>query len=601
MVSRTTRVRARDKGRWKISCAAFSEGPSGPSPDQEQRGSSLGSGFVVDHNGYILTNNHVVERASRIRVKFNGDPTQYDARVIGTDKETDLAVIKIEKSNLTPAKIGNSDSIQVGDWAVAIGSPFGFQETVTAGIISAKARDIPGDSTAFQHFLQTDAAINPGNSGGPLLNINGEVIGINTQIASRSGGYQGIGFAMPINTAVNVYNQIIKSGKVTRGSIGIHFREGGQSQSLLKAFNATQGVFVEKVEPGGPAEKAGLQPEDIITSVGGQRLTKSGDLIDIVADTPVGTALKVEYIRDGKPRTTTVTVGDRMKVFASQFGNSDQQSEEGDQSEATPARFGISIQNLTDRMKENLHIKEDGVLVQGVEPGSFAEEDLGLTQGDVITAVNRKPVTNVDEFKRIQSSLKTGDAVALRVLTNTGTAQKPVWQQHLSCGNRFPLRMRNKSFWIVFAAVALCLWVVPQAQAKSHKTATRKAATKTSKSRARKTSAGRTTRASSKGKHNRRGRYSAHASAPAASWRNRQLAPTSDRYREIQQALASKGYLKSTPNGAWDGESQEALKRFQADQHLDQTGKLNSLSLIALGLGPAKTESPAGSPAISQQ
>ncbi len=412
----------------------FFGGPSGPSPDQEQRGSSLGSGFVVDHNGYIITNNHVVERASRIRVKFNGDPTQYDARVIGTDKETDLAVIKIDKANLTPAKIGNSDSIQVGDWAVAIGSPFGFQETVTAGIISAKSRDIPGDSTAFQHFLQTDAAINPGNSGGPLLNINGEVIGINTQIASRSGGYQGIGFAMPINTAVKVYNQIIKSGKVTRGSIGIHFSEGGQSSSLLKAYNASNGVFVQKVEPGGPAEKAGLQAEDIITSIGGQRLIKSSDLIDIVADTPVGTALKVEYMRDGKPRTTSVTVGDRIKVFASQFGNAETQSDESDNPEATAARFGISIQNITPRMKDSLGLKENGVMVQGVEANSFAEDDLGLAQGDVIVAINRKPVTNVDDFKRIQSSLKAGDAVALRVLTNTGTPQKPNWQVHYPAG-----------------------------------------------------------------------------------------------------------------------------------------------------------------------
>ncbi len=368
-------------------------------------------------------------------MKFNGDPTEYDARVIGTDKDTDLAVIKIDKNNLTPAKIGNSDAIQVGDWAVAIGSPFGFQETVTAGIISAKSRDIPGDSTPFQHFLQTDAAINPGNSGGPLLNINGEVIGINTMIASRSGGYQGIGFAMPINTAVKVYNQIIKSGNVTRGSIGITFSEGGQSQSLLKAYNAPNGVFVQKIEPGGPAEKAGLKAEDIITTIGGQRLIKSGDLIDIVADTPVGTALKVDYIRDGKPHTTTVTVGDRNKVFASRFGGADAEPDGGDSAGATPARFGISIQNLSDRMKDSMGIKENGVVVQSVEPGSFAEEDLGLVQGDVILAINRKPVRNVDEFKSIQSALKTGDAVALRVLSNAGTAQKPVWQQRYVAGN----------------------------------------------------------------------------------------------------------------------------------------------------------------------
>ncbi len=226
-------------------------------PDQAQRrGFALGSGVVVDRAGYILTNNHVVDKADRIQVKFSGDPTQYEAKVVGTDPQTDLAVIRVEgKHDLTPAKIGNSDAVQVGDWAVAIGSPFGFQATVTTGIISAKERDIPGDSTQFQHFLQTDAAINPGNSGGPLLNIRGEVIGINTAIASRSGGYQGIGFALPINTAVTVYNDIIKTGKVTRGSIGIRFSsaDSEQGRSLLKSYGVSEGAFVQQVAPGGPA------------------------------------------------------------------------------------------------------------------------------------------------------------------------------------------------------------------------------------------------------------------------------------------------------------------------------------------------------------
>src|SRR5690242_19110213 len=194
----------------------------GPPSAGPRRSYSLGSGVVVDKNGYIITNDHVVAKATRVQVKFNGDPTEYEAKVIGTDTPTDIAVLKVDRASLVAAKIGNSDAVQVGDWAVAIGSPFGFQATVTAGIISAKSRDIPGDNTmnsGFQHFIQTDAAINPGNSGGPLLNINGEVIGINTMIASRSGGYQGIGFALPINTAVKLYNQIIKTGKVTRGSI----------------------------------------------------------------------------------------------------------------------------------------------------------------------------------------------------------------------------------------------------------------------------------------------------------------------------------------------------------------------------------------------
>src|SRR5579863_9225303 len=245
--------------------------PGGPqfqfNEPEDQRSASLGSGVVVDRNGYILTNNHVVEKATRITVKFMNDATEYPATVIGTDTDTDLAVIHVDKKNLTAAKIGNSDALQVGDWSIAIGSPFGFQATVTAGIVSALGRDIEGDPKAsFQHFIQTDAAINPGNSGGPLANIRGEVIGINTMIASRSGGYQGIGFAMPINTGVKVYNQIIKNGHVTRGSIGIRFQES--NESLLKVYGAEHGgIFVYKIEPNGPADKAGVKPEDIVVSI----------------------------------------------------------------------------------------------------------------------------------------------------------------------------------------------------------------------------------------------------------------------------------------------------------------------------------------------
>ena len=250
----------------------------------QRKGQALGSGVVVDKAGYILTNNHVVDKADRIQVKFNDDPVEYDAKVIGVDVATDLAVIRVEgKKELTVAKIGNSDAVQVGDWAIAIGSPFGYQATVTAGIISAKERDVD-PSMQFQHFLQTDAAINPGNSGGPLLNIRGEVIGINTAIATRTGGYQGVGFALPVNTAAQVYNDIIKNGRVTRGSIGIRFTpsDTDQARANLKVAGVKEGVFVVQVTPGGPSEKAGMKEGDVIVAINGKPVRDGNELIGTV-------------------------------------------------------------------------------------------------------------------------------------------------------------------------------------------------------------------------------------------------------------------------------------------------------------------------------
>ena len=393
----------------------FGGPPQGGGP---RKSFSLGSGVVVDKTGYILTNNHVVEKATRVQVKFNGDPTDYDAKVIGMDPATDVAVLKVDRANLIPARIGNSDAVQVGDWAVAIGSPFGFQATVTAGIISAKSRDIPGDNPqlqGFQHFLQTDAAINPGNSGGPLLNINGEVIGINTMIASRSGGYQGIGFALPINTAVKMYNQIIKTGKVTRGSIGVQFTaDDDKNHEFVKGYGGSQGIFLQKVEPGGPAEKAGLQAGDIITALNGKPVTRGQDLMESVADAAVGETMKITVLRNGKSETHNVVIGDRSKVFAQLGGPRSEPSEPG---EGTQAKFGIYIQNLNDAMRQNLGYKgAAGVLVTQVEPGSFADDDLHLQSNDIIVEINRQPVTSADELKRIQNSLKPGDAVAFKIM-----------------------------------------------------------------------------------------------------------------------------------------------------------------------------------------
>jgi len=391
-------------------------------PEQSQRrGYALGSGVVVDRAGYILTNNHVVDKADRIQVKFAGDPSQYDAKVVGTDVQTDLAVIRVEgKKNLTAAKIGNSDAVQVGDWAVAIGSPFGFQATVTTGIISAKERDIPGDTTQFQHFLQTDAAINPGNSGGPLLNIRGEVVGINTAIASRSGGYQGIGFALPINTAVQVYNEIIKTGKVTRGSIGIRFTAGDteQGRSLLKSYHTSEGAFVQEVRPGGPADKAGIKAEDVIVAIEGKPVRTSGDLVNTVTSTPVGNPLNVTVMRDGKRENYKVVVGDLAQIFPDEFGSGNK--EEPGKVEGATARFGMTIQSLTAAQRQNLGVKESGgVQIASIEPDSFAE-DIDLRPKDIVLSINRQAVNSVDDVRRIQNTLKPGDAVAFRILRQAG-------------------------------------------------------------------------------------------------------------------------------------------------------------------------------------
>ena len=413
-----------DQGNMEDFFQRFFSNPFGGNMPQipQHRTNALGSGVVVDKAGYILTNDHVVDKADRIQVKFMGDTIEYDAKVVGVDAATDLAVIRVEgKSNLAPARIGNSDAVQVGDWAMAIGSPFGFQATVTLGIISAKERDVD-PLQQFQHFLQTDAAINPGNSGGPLLNINGEVVGINTAIASRSGGYQGIGFALPINEAVKVYNEIIKTGKVIRGSIGVKFTpsDSAQAEALLKANGAKEGVFVVQVPAGGPADKAGIKEEDIIVAVNGKPIRNGGELVERVTSTPIGNSLTVTILRDGKRQDFHVVVADLAHVFPEQFGTG--KEEQSGPAEGTQALFGIAIENLTDARRENMGIKQHGVLISSVEQNSFSE-DIGMRKGDVIVEINRQPVHTTDDVKRIQNTLKPGDAVAFRVLRQSGRGE----------------------------------------------------------------------------------------------------------------------------------------------------------------------------------
>jgi serine protease Do len=378
---------------------------------QPQAERSLGSGVIVDKRGYILTNNHVVDQATKIQVQLNGDTTRYTAKLVGVDEPTDLAVIKIEAGKDLPiAKLGNSDGVQVGDWVLAIGSPFGLQATVTAGIISAKDRS--GIGQQFQRFLQTDAAINPGNSGGPLVDLAGEVIGINTAIITGSRGYEGVGFALPSNTAINVYDQIIKQGRVTRGSIGVSFQEELSTNAItLKSLGAPYGVVIEGVEPGSPAEKAGLKGGDVITSVNGKPVKTGNDLVNPIAQAPIGSKVKLTYIRDRAQKEATAEVGDRTRVFPNTAGRL------GDQpGETAPPEFGLHVEELTPDRGHRVGMEgQKGVLVTEVEPASFAD-DLGFGRGDVISTINGETVSSVADYRKAVAKLKHGEDVVFKVL-----------------------------------------------------------------------------------------------------------------------------------------------------------------------------------------
>jgi serine protease Do len=394
--------------------------PGGPDEGGEngQVQESLGSGFIVDSKGYIITNNHVVDKADKIYVKLSTDPDTQDlgrpARVIGVDKATDLAVIKIDTSTPLPTmKMGNSDTAEVGDWVEAIGSPFALAQTVTAGIISAKNRTIDqGAPGQFQHFIQTDAAINPGNSGGPLLNMNGEVIGVNTAIYTQSAGYQGIGFAMPSNTVVAVYNDLISpTHKVTRGSIGIQFH-AELSSAVNRVYGFKNGVLVQQVQVGGPADKAGLKAGDIITAIDGRDIKDGDDLVNEIASRRPGSTIRLGYIRDGKPQDTTVTIGDRDKVFAD-LGNPQQESNPENGGDIGETKLGIVVHEVPPAVAAKIH--SPGVVIDSVRNGSFGDLQ-GLEPGLVITKINKQPVATKEQFNAVVTKLKTGDDVVFEAI-----------------------------------------------------------------------------------------------------------------------------------------------------------------------------------------
>jgi len=390
---------------------------------------SLGSGVIVDPKGYIVTNRHVVEKADRVRVKFQDDPDGapgHDAKVIGTDSETDLAVIKVDMGKSLPyAKIGNSDSMQVGDWVLAIGSPFGLNATVTAGIVSYIGRNIvPGRQ--FQSFIQTDAAINPGNSGGPLVNMDGQVVGINTAIITGGEGYEGVGFALPSNTVAQVYNQLIgPEHRVTRGSIGVEFA-AAPNPAVARVYGVKSGVTIANVVSGSPADQAGLKVGDTIVSVDGRPVKTGDELVGDISSRRPGSTAKVGYLRNGKESTTTVTVANRAKLFASRLGQ-DESDEGGADSRPAPSKLGMTVQNVSREIAERLSIPPGkGIIVTDVKPGSPAD-DWGVSRGDVILEVNKIPTNSEDDFQKATANLKSGQDVVFLVRQGRGRQQGTIF------------------------------------------------------------------------------------------------------------------------------------------------------------------------------
>ncbi|MCX8085405.1 MAG: DegQ family serine endoprotease [Rhodocyclaceae bacterium] len=387
--------------------------PRIPGLPREFESKSLGSGFIISADGYILTNAHVVDGADEVIVKLT-DKREFKAKVIGADKRTDVALIKIEASNLPAVKLGDPAKLRVGEWVVAIGSPFGFENSVTAGIVSAKGRSLPQEN--FVPFIQTDVAINPGNSGGPLFNMKGEVVGINSQIYSRSGGYQGISFAIPIDVAMEVQAQLRAHGKVSRGRIGVTIQE--VTKELAESFGLAkpQGALVASVEKGSPADKAGLEAGDVILEFNGRPVTQSSDLPRLVGNTKPGSKASLQVWRNGATKELTVTVGEMPDEPIS-----GRAAKRGKPADAAPAnRLGLVLSELTAEQKRQLGVRH-GLLVEEVRESARGE----LRQGDVILALIQRGVQielrTVEQFNELLN--KHGKGAPITLLVRRGDSQ----------------------------------------------------------------------------------------------------------------------------------------------------------------------------------
>ena len=387
--------------------------PRGQAPQQEFKSQSLGSGFIISADGYILTNAHVINAADEVIVKLS-DRREFKAKIIGSDRRTDVALLKIDASGLPKVSIGDPNQLKVGEWVAAIGSPFGLENTMTAGIVSAKGRALPQEN--FVPFIQTDVAINPGNSGGPLFNLKGEVVGINSQIYSRSGGSMGLSFAIPIDVAMDISSQIKAGGKISRGWLGVSIQEITKDLADSFGMKNTNGALVAGVEKNGPADKGGLDAGDVILKFDGKAINSSSDLPRAVGGVKPGKAVNVEVLRKGASKTLSVTVAEAPN------DKDDVSSPSKGATKPEVNRIGLVLNDLTPQQKKKLNGKNGLLVIEAQGAAATA----GVRRGDVVLGINNAEVANVDQFNKTLSAIPNGKTVAVLVLRGESTLYVPI-------------------------------------------------------------------------------------------------------------------------------------------------------------------------------
>jgi serine protease Do len=372
---------------------------------RQREAQSLGSGFIISKDGYIMTNHHVIDGADQVIVRLNNRKT-YEAQIIGSDRASDIALIKVDAQDLPTVKIGKSSELKIGEWVLAIGSPFGFESTVTAGIVSAKHRALPSEN--YVPYIQTDVAINPGNSGGPLFDLDGEVVGINSQIFSRSGGFMGLSFAVPIELAMNVVDQLRTSGQVSRGYLGVLIQDVDRNLAETFGMNRPKGALVAKILPGSPAEKSGIQLGDVILKFNDQELRESSQLPPMVGNTKAGNRARLTVLRQGKEQQVDITIGELPTEDGRALVQSDRRPE------TSSDRLGLNVSDMSEIEREKLGLPGDaGVLVGSVSSG--AAKLAGIAEGDVILMLDGRKVTSAAEFRKTIDAIQSGKTTAMLI------------------------------------------------------------------------------------------------------------------------------------------------------------------------------------------